>query len=80
MRNIGTQAFGENRIVGRSHSGIAGGRVRGHHAQGDTIRRVLVPGDEEWCFEPAGIAGVKHLQAFDDPFADQEFSVDTDFP
>ena len=67
-------------IVGFVQGNVAGGSICRYDPQRNAVRSLFIDGHEEGCVERPRVVRVKHLQAFDDAIAYQEFAVNPDFP
>ena len=80
LSELGTKLFGKHGIMCFAQGKVPSRTICGDDPKGYAVGSLFVHGHEERCVEGAGVVRVKHLQPFDDAIADQEFSVNSNFP
>jgi hypothetical protein len=69
------KSFGNDGIVCFAHGKVAGGSICRYDPESNALRSLFIDGYEEGCVERPSVVRVKHLQAFDNAIAYQEFAV-----
>ena len=74
------KSFGNDGIVGFADGKVAGGSICRYDPERNALRSLFIDGYQEGCIERPRVVRVKHLQAFDNAIAYQEFAVDPNLP